>query len=219
MKICGLDNSVNSPGVVWYEVDDDSLDIKSRSYVTFTTVKKNSSANKIHFKKDQFNSNIEQYIWNRDNIIDRLGAMPDYVAFEDYAYASVGKVFNIAESTAALKIKLYESNVNIRLHDPCSLKMFASGFGNADKVRMRECYDALPNDVKLPDFDGSDDNVVDAYYLCEILLLELKLRKGLVSTKELPENVIKVFNRVTKAFPENILSRDFIHKKGCVSVL
>lgn len=213
MKIVGIDNSVNSPGVVWFILDE-QMNITKKEFMGFTQVKKNATENIIHYKKKDFEDDISQYIFNRDKIFEAItkdGILPDYVAIEDYAYSANGKVFNIAESTGALKVKLYESFIPIRLYDPCSIKMFNSGYGNSDKVRMKECYDNLDENEKLNGLVNED--IIDAYFITNLLLHELKIRKGISSTKDYPEEKVRVFNRCTKAYPENILVRPFIQKK------
>lgn len=213
MKIVGIDNSVNSPGVVWFTLDE-QMNITKKEFMGFTQVKKNATQNIIHYKKKDFEDDISQYIFNRNKIFDVItkdGILPDYVAIEDYAYSANGKVFNIAESTGALKVKLYESYIPIRLYDPCSIKMFNSGYGNSDKVRMKECYDNLNEREKLNGVVNED--IIDAFFIVNLLYHELKIRKGLLNISTLTEKQISVFNRCTKAYPINILVRPFIQRK------
>lgn len=214
MKIVGIDNSVNSPGVVWFELDE-KLEVKRKNYLGFTTVKKNASSNIIHFKKKDFSNDIEQYLWMRDIIFETvkedLKDIPDYMAIENYSFASKGKVFNIAESTGALKVKFFENEVPIRLYDPASIKMYFSGAGNADKPKMKEAYDKLPELERFK--ENINEDVIDAFAICKLLNLELKLRKGLIKLYDLDENTIRVFNRTTKAHKENLLVEEYIQKK------
>jgi len=210
MKIVGIDNSVNSPGVVWFTLDE-QMNITKKEFMGFTQVKKNATENIIHYKKKDFEDDISQYIFNRDKIFEAItkdGILPDYVAIEDYAYSANGKVFNIAESTGALKVKLYENYIPIRLYDPCSIKLFFSSYGNADKERMKQCYDNLDEGEKL--FGVINEDIIDAFFVTLLLYYELKIRKGLINLSLLPEYQIRVFNRVTKNYPENILVRNFI---------
>lgn len=215
MKIVGVDNSVNSPGVVWFELDE-KLEVKRKNFLGFTTVKKDATDNIIHFKKNEFSNGIEQYLWMRDKIFETVkkdlgDVIPDYVAIEDYSFASVGKVFNIAESTGALKVKFFENNVPIRLYDPASIKMYFSGAGNADKPKMKEAYDKLSEFERFK--ENINEDVIDAFAICKLLNLELKLRKGLIKLYDLDENTIRVFNRTTKAHKENLLVEEYIQKK------
>lgn len=206
-----MDNSINSPGVVWI-VTDEKLNVIRRNYLGFTQKKKDETERMIYFKKKDFPNDIEQYLTFRDRIyysvLEDVKCKPDYVAFEDYAFAAHGRVFNIAEAAGALKVEYYQAGVPIRLYDPGSIKKFATGFGNADKVRMVDTYNELPIKEKL---DGLvNDDIVDAYFIAELLLMEIKLRKAIVSLKDLNEEKISIFNRCTKSYPENILVRPFI---------
>jgi len=54
------------------------------------------------------------------------------------------------------------------------------------------------------------DNIIDAWWIAKLLLTELRLRRGLVMLKDLSEDAIKIFNRVTKSNPTNILATDFL---------
>lgn len=214
MVLVGVDNSVNSPGIVWYVLDK-NLQIERKNFLGFTTVKKNSTSNIIHFKKDQFKDGIAQYTWMRDTIYNTIyndinQKLPDYVAIENYSFQSKGLVFNIAEATGAIKVKFYENNIPMRLHDPNSIKLYSTGFGNADKKRMKEEYDKLPEDKKLKGIVNED--IVDAFFICDLLYQEILLRKGVLVLKDLDENQIRVMNRVTKSYPTNLLATDFIQK-------
>jgi len=214
MVIVGVDNSINSPGVVWF-VTDDNLNIIRRNYLGFTQKKKDASDKMYYYKKKDFPNGIEQYLSFRDRIyytiLDDVKCKPDYVAFEDYAFAAHGRVFNIAEATGALKVEFYQRGIPLRLYDPGSIKKFASNFGNADKVRMRETYDALNDGKKL---DGPvNEDIVDAYFIADLLHKELQLRKATISLRDLTDKQIEVFNRVTKSYPENILVRPFLKRE------
>jgi Holliday junction resolvasome RuvABC endonuclease subunit len=145
----------------------------------------------------------------------------EYVALEDYAYSATGKIFNIAEGCGFLKISLYHSGKKIRLQSPNSIKLWATGYGNCDKIRMEQSYDIrkdafdlsfLPRVVDKKS-NNPKDNIVDAFFICDLLRHELMLRKGLIKLSDLTEKQIQVFNSVSKTFPENILCRDFLEKK------
>ena len=55
---------------------------------------------------------------------------------------------------------------------------------------------------------GSD--VADAYFLLDMLEWEIKVRKDPLQLKLLNEKQLQVFNRCTKAYPENLLNRSFV---------
>jgi hypothetical protein len=146
----------------------------------------------------------------------------DGICFSIEGYAihqgsnSTNRILQIAELTGVLKNIIYTRGGMMRIHDPLSVKMYAYS-GKATKREMREAAGAdgfvLPDDLfkeTKKDLDGPGTDVVDAYWLGKMLVTELKLRSGELVMSDLPENQIKVFNRVTKAFPVNVLARPFI---------
>ncbi len=158
----------------------------------------------------------------------------DYVAEEDYAYGGMGDLTMIAEFTGGIKNYMYHKGIKNRLIDPNSNKFLATGMGNAKKPAMYDAYVSASTDgkvdiSKLPEIPifkkgakaGQRDekgvsptsDIIDAYFLCFTLLTELRLRKGKLAVKDLTENQLLVFNRVTKAFPVNVLAREFLEKK------
>lgn len=225
MIIAGIDYSKNSPGIVSLFLHDYTLDVVNIDYIGFTTVKKNEKLAKlVHYKKDTWSDDIAKAQGMADCIAGYLAdntfnnCWPQYVAFEGYAYAAKGKVFDIAEATMVTKLRMYDNGCKIRIYDPNTIKKFASGHGNADKVRMGESFNKFdgmkPEIDLLADAKSPKEDIVDAFFAAKLLQLELKLRKGLIAVKDLPMKQIEVFNRVTKAYPENILVRPFIHKGG-----
>ena len=100
--------------------------------------------------------------------------------------------------------------------------MFATGKGNADKVRMVDTFDNMkplfdyrPNlnfliDNKRPKsrYDTPRQDIIDAYFIAELLRNELKakFRKDL----QYDTNAVKIMNRVTNANPIKLMEREFI---------
>lgn len=107
------------------------------------------------------------------------------------------------------------------MYDIPSIKLFATGKGLADKISMYQAYLKTSNkkfDISsLPIVDngkgvGPTSDVIDAFWICELLRKELRLRKGIDALNTQTENVIHIFNRTTQHCPENILSSQFIAK-------
>jgi len=139
----------------------------------------------------------------------------EYVAIEDYALGAKGRVFDIAEFTGGLKLKLYEGGYNIRLYSIGTIKMFATTKGDAKKPVMQEYFEkekGIPDLSKLPDGKSPKADVIDAYFITKLLQMEMKLRHGIVTLQQLTLEQIRVFNRVTKANPVNLLAQDFLTK-------
>jgi hypothetical protein len=218
MKIVGLDLSINGSGCVSFELDND-LEIKNMKYLSFTTVKKNSfktdTDGVLYFNKKQFGNYFEQNRWMKDHIVDFCKGS-EYISIEDYAYSATGRVFSLAEFEGLVKYCLYDFGYKLRLYDICSVKMYACNNGTAKKEDMVDTFDKIrKNPLGLNFFNrfGSPkEDIVDAFFLTELLQLELKLRKGLVVLKDLSEKQIQIFNRTTIGNKINLLSRDFYTK-------
>lgn len=134
---------------------------------------------------------------------------------------STNRLLQIAELTGVLKDVVYQCGGKMRIHDPMTVKLFAC-HGKATKREMREAaaqdgFEVSDNLFKVKkvkgkgeDLDGPGTDVVDAYWLGKMVVTEMRLRSGILLMSDLPENQIKVFNRVTKTYPVNILARPFI---------
>jgi len=218
MKIVGLVLSLNGSGCVKFELDK-NLDIINQEYLAFTQVKKNSTKDILYFSKKQFKNDFEQNKWTRDNILS-FCKDSEYCAIEDYAFGAKGRVFHIGEGIGLFKISLYDAGHKLRLYDPCSIKMYACNNGTADKKTMVDEYDKVRKDPLklnfLNRFGSPKEDVVDAFFLTELLQMELKLRKGLIQLKSLTEKQIQIFNRTTKGNPVNILAKDFYERSSNV---
>jgi Holliday junction resolvasome RuvABC endonuclease subunit len=222
MIIAGFDLSINSSGLVKFTLDD-NLDVIDVDYLGFTQVKKWQQDKVLYFKKNQFRNYIEQNDWMLNHIKSFIGDNDlTHIAVEDYAYGATGKVFHIAEYAGLVKFLLWDNDKKIRLYDPNTIKIFASTRGNCDKITMHEMYQKLECDYKI-DISGMPEvkttsgasptsDLIDAFFIAELLRTELKLRKGLIDLKSLDESLIKVFNRTTKAHPENILVEEYLER-------
>ena len=152
-----------------------------------------------------------------------------YVSLEGYAYAASSRgMCQIAEVTGCLKSSLYEQKKFVRIHDPLSVKLYATGKGNCLKKDMvlkakevgfhisdsliKKTVKKSKRDGDREEYTGVGTDLADAFFLARILRTELMLREGIEDLKDLEENERNIFLRVSKAFPENILTRSFIHK-------
>lgn len=227
MIIVGVDVSLQSSGMVKADLGND-LDIRMISWLGFTTVKKLYNVNKenLLFYKP-FSVYLDRSIWMRDKILNNLynefDHPPTHVAIEDYAYNDVtGMTFHIGGFTEILKLEIYLRRAKIRLYDITLIKKFATTRGNADKISMYDAFMKIPlkdridistlPPVSNPKGTSPTSDIIDAYFIMKLLQLELKLRRGIITLRELTEDQIWVFNRVTKTSKENILTRDFLER-------
>lgn len=219
MLICGLDLSTNSPGAYILKLDDE-LNVISEDFKGITSVKKTVTPKTPLLPK--FDNYIDRDLWVSEQIVSFTSGV-DYVALEGPAYGAKGKLFEIGQSAGAVKYPLYRFGCALRVYDPLSIKMFATGEGNADKLDMYNhfiqkkgihYFESLNLPVVNKDKGVSPtSDIIDAYWIAHLLLLELKLRRALVKLKDFPDPVIRIFNRVTKYYPTNILDTEFLEKK------
>lgn len=214
MIITGLDLSQNGSGCVKFELDK-NLNIIKKDYLGFTHVKKNSSKNVLFYSKKQFRNYFEQNEWMKNHILDFCKDV-EFCSIEDYAFSALGRITFLAEFEGLVKYSLYQEGKKIRLYDIASIKMYACDNGGATKEDMIDKYDKDALDPLklnyLPRFKSPKEDIVDAFWIVNLLLLELRLRKGLIQLSSLTEKQIQIFNRVTKSHPVNILATDFYHK-------
>ena len=157
-----------------------------------------------------------------------------YYSIEGYSYASQStSICQIAELTGYLKHMIFEGGGRIRIHDPLTVKLFAADKGNATKKEVavqallnfdipegliqkkmikKKGKTKLPPELWREDYDGPVTDIADAYFLARMLYVELKLRSGETILAQLKESERRIFLRVTKAYPVNILDRPFICK-------
>ena len=217
MKIVGLDLSMNSSGLVSLILDD-NLDIIETKYEGFCSVKKHESKEVHLFRKKDYNNRYEMND-EATTIIKKFCENADYIAIEDYAFGASGNLVDIGEFIGYVKTVLLKEQYKIRLYDPNSIKKYATDDGRSDKISMYQYYNkctdlkpeikTFPAPTKASGISPTSD-IIDAYWIAHLLKTELKLRHGIVDLSSLGVKKIEIFNRVTKAHPENILVTDFL---------
>lgn len=135
---------------------------------------------------------------------------PDYVGIEDYAFNARGQNFHIGEVGGVARLLAFISGCRLRLHDPLSVKLATTGRGDADKEQMaqtiKEVYGANFDDLH----PKVAEDVYDAFAVAQLLWTEIQVREGALALSDLQDRERRVFNRVTKTYPVNLLARDFI---------
>lgn len=99
----------------------------------------------------------DRLVFMRDIVSRYLDLVaPELVAFEGYAIGFNNKnsnnILNLAELGGILKLLIFERGIDILLVPPTSLKLFATGKGNADKDKVRV---AIQSDLQVS-FSTSD---------------------------------------------------------------
>jgi len=227
MIICGLDISKTHYALVIKDTETKAVD-----YILCTTAKpiiKKAVKDEIivhelkawqSFKKEiesqeAYNLYLCSAIYNY--LLEDLVTIPELkgtMAIEGYAIHGSGQVLQIAEIAGLAKTIFYNAYWKIRILAPRSVKLWATGNGSAEKNEILE--KAIEEKLYIPDYIIKTDtayDISDAYFLMRMVETELKIRKDPLYMKKLTEQQKVVFNRVTKANPNNILSTPFIWKK------
>jgi len=229
MKFLGIDLSLNHFGSCLLDEEGKVLD-----YYYMTDVKKDVEVDKHHSVHHQIPSarcDSSEHFDRMIYIVGLLRRLYDIyncantilmVSIEGYGYASDSpRQYEIAELTGYLKTQLLLGGAAIRVHDPDSVKLFAVGNGHASKETIYnqfkketglDVYVKSSKKGKKTELAGPGTDVADAYFLASLLRTEMLLRLGKLQLKDLPEHQIRVFNRVTKTYPVNLLDRPFIEK-------
>jgi len=177
--------------------------------------------------KDNQQWNVQRLIWWKRY----LGLLvsfrrPHFLGIEDYALGAAQGAHYIGELGGIAKIVSKEAGVKLRLHDPLSIKMFATHNGHADKAWMeaavkerwgvdfsefnpQKAKKTKKNPKGIPTRQTSED-LADAFAIAKLVWTEVRLRRGDLVMSELHEKEVQVFNRVTKMYPLSLLSREWI---------
>ncbi len=163
----------------------------------------------------------EKFIWQM--IEERK---PDYVGIENYALDLVQGAHYLGEIGGIARLILMIHQIPFRLHEPSTVKMFTAHNGNAGKNQMekaaRERWDIDFRKYNQPIKEGAkkgqdttvSEDLADALSIAKMVWAEVQLRRGDIRTNDLEhEAEIRVFNRVTKAYPTNLLDRDWIQRR------
>ena len=153
-----------------------------------------------------------------------LGGAADYVGVEDYAYRIPMNAHQLGEVGGLFRLKAWLRHKKVRFHDPGSVKMFAAHDGTADKKEVAyfvqerwpetEEFRRYSYSRGKTDYTVVEEDLCDAFAVAQLVWLEVQLRRGDVVMRDLHEKEIKVFNRVTKQWPVNILGRGWVQRGG-----
>lgn len=137
-----------------------------------------------------------------------------YVGIEDYVYhGKSGSFYQIGELGSVARLAF--RRCRLRYHEPMTIKIFATGKGNAKPIDTENAVRKRWR-VDYRKFNGTrsgqrpSEDIATAYAVARIVGVERKLRQGKLTMGDLQEREIRVFNRVTKSNPVNILARDWI---------
>jgi len=154
-------------------------------------------------------------------------AKPKAIALEDYAYGAGGAGhLSVAEIGGAARLAVWSAEVPLRLIDVQSVKMFATGKGNATKDQVVEAvngqwmkgapFGAGRSKLSLcvTGKQNPDTDLADALTLAHMVRLEAMLRRGSTKLEQLPPHHVRYFLRTTKTQPVNALGGDWLWVHG-----
>jgi len=156
--------------------------------------------------------------WVRKLLIER---QPYAVALEDYAYDAGQGSHQLGELGGTAHLVCWDRNIRLRMHSPGSVKMFGGDNGNATKEMLSErvkakwnvdwTYCDPPAKPSKKKNTNTSEDLVDAYVLARMALVEVKLRKGMMNMQDLgTDKERQCFLRTTPTFPVNVLGREWV---------
>ena len=176
MRIAGIDYSMSSPAICTHIGN--KWHYNNCNFYYLTSVKKLAikfcEGRIVGTLQPKKHKNDEERFDNISHWALKHCLKFDFVALEGYAFGATGRVFQVAENTAILKHKLWETDTPFGVYSPSVVKKFATGKGNATKEDM---YDAwlketgvdlkeimIPNREKV---GNPVTDIVDSYFICK----------------------------------------------------
>lgn len=97
-------------------------------------------------------------------VVEGCPTKPDLVVIEGYSYASGNKAHDVGEMGGVVRLALYEAGIAYHVVSPATIKMAATGKGNASKD------DVLLAAVRRLGYDGNNKDEADALWLYRLTL-------------------------------------------------
>lgn len=220
MRFMGMDIAMNHSAFVqldergnltwWHYVLDQPTKIKGKAMFPASG---SGTLLKISKSGDKSQDNLRRLVFWQNHMSSIVnGLRPDFVGIEDYALMTQsgahlkGEVGGLARFYATKHGKL-------RLHEPTSIKMYIAHNGAAKpetvaaavEERWPMFQEAWAGQSELARLD-----LAVAGGIAQMVLAEHRLRSGQMKLSDFHEKEIQVWNRATKSYPVNLLSRDWI---------
>lgn len=213
-RILGLDLSLNHLGAVLL---DELGNVAAIEFVTDTQAAAKAMQGGVLLPKSKSDDgeqfDLERLAWWERYLADLLRRMrPTHVAIENYAFASTSKGQHaIAEVGGLARLAVARAGAALRLTGPESVKLFATGKGNATGGEVAAAVRAELGALFVhPKKALVEEDLAAGYTLARMAWLEVELRAGRRALASLPEHQVRTFNRCTKATPMNLLARDWL---------
>jgi Holliday junction resolvasome RuvABC endonuclease subunit len=121
----------------------------------------------------------------RSNVLE-LAHVADVVVLEGYAFARPNQAHQLGELGGVIRLELFERGIPFVEIAPATLKLFATGRGNADKGAM------IAAAIRRFGFEGDNDNAADAWILRAMGLVQYD-----TLPIALPARALEALERVT----------------------
>jgi Holliday junction resolvasome RuvABC endonuclease subunit len=222
MKIAGIDPSMNSTGICIMELDQETFDIKSIAFqgyhmtinrcIEYDNVKITHIGTK-YTKLNMFDRQNLAY-----NIMLKCLNNTTHIAFENYAFGKTHtrSLIQLAEFNGGFKKLLYDMGKGIILYPPKSIKRFATGNGNADKIAMSatfrkeypNLYPSIFNEMKQDDSPHAD--LCDAFWIAETLRCHLIY--DILGTSNMDAGTVGLLEYKSKKGGDSIIDMELFKK-------
>lgn len=175
--VVGIDYSMSSPAICVHKSHWGDPWSFSNCRFHFVTDRK-----KCLVRDDYFCAYSHEDYLTQEQRFDNLASwalhkIPDdaKIYIEGYAFGAKGVIFNIGENGGVLKNKIWNKypTTKINILSPSTVKKFATGKGNSDKVAMHRAF-VLETGIKLENHFGVNpgdspiSDIIDAYYIAKL---------------------------------------------------
>jgi len=181
IKIAGIDPSINGTGKCIMDLDDETYAIKSIKYYGYHTTKVREHLGEQVVVNHLGSKYTSKLMYERQDIAYNilLQDMDDveHIAFEGYAFGKQGtrSLVQLGEFIGGMKKLFYDLGKGIVIYPPKTVKKFATGTGNADKVLMcdmfqKTCPALYPEEFSnFENYESPLADMVDAFWMAETL--------------------------------------------------
>ena len=171
MIVVGIDYSMSSPAICVHTGKHWSFDNCQFHYLT--------SKKKYSWSTNVFDGSLHKDFLADEQRFDNIATWAisripkeSIVGIEGYAYAAKGVVFHIGENTGLLKHYLWQNKFVFDVFSPPTIKKFASGKGNANKLVMHSAFVEetgceVDKTFGCSPGDSPISDIVDSYYIAK----------------------------------------------------
>lgn len=191
IKIAGIDPSIKASGKTIMEIDLTDFSVKSLKLYAYHPSKNHSYLDprlEVTWTGSKYE---DKSILERQHIaypiLDKDMEDVKFVAFEGYAYSksrggsNSRGMMQLGEFIGTLKYRYFSQGKGILVYPSTSVKMLATGRGDADKIMMqRQFKNDFPHFYheyidKIMEWENPCSDISDSFWICEALRLHMKL--------------------------------------------